>query len=229
MLPLIFLHGALGTQKQFAAWMQSLSSDVSVYAFDFEGHGAATSDKDFSIDLFTDNVLDFMETHQLEKVHLVGYSMGGYVALNFALKYPDKVHKIITLGTKFDWTSDFAAQEVKLLNPETIEAKVPKFAHLLDSIHTANHWKEVVKKTAQLMLGLGADKALSLPILATLPHETLIAVGANDHMVTLSESEKVVNLLPNGTLCVLPETPHAIEKADITLWIDTIKVFLGGW
>ena len=48
-----------------------------------------------------------------------GHSMGGYVALKLALKRPELVDRIITLGTKFNWTPEVAAKEVKMLNPDT--------------------------------------------------------------------------------------------------------------
>ena len=54
--------------------------------------------------------------------------MGGYVALQLANKHPKYVQKIITLGTKFAWDKETAAKEVKMLNPEKIEEKIPAFA-----------------------------------------------------------------------------------------------------
>ncbi len=84
--------------------------------------------------------------------------MGGYVGLNLAKEYPELVGRIVTLGTKFAWTKEVAEKEIKMLNPEKIAEKIPAFADRLKSIHTNNNWKEVVRKTARMMYGLGTEK-----------------------------------------------------------------------
>lgn len=128
---LLLLHGALGSKQQFAELKKQLSDEFELYDLNFDGHGGSTTDEAFSIALFTQNALAFMDAQGLEQVAIFGYSMGGYVALNMALKHPNRVRQIITLGTKFDWTIESASREVKMLNPAVIEAKVPHFAQKL--------------------------------------------------------------------------------------------------
>ncbi|NRA47992.1 MAG: alpha/beta hydrolase, partial [Phaeodactylibacter sp.] len=124
-LPLLLLHGALGSKAQFSALKAKLNIDFEVFDFDFQGHGGRTVESPFTMDLFTDNVLSFLDDNDLGKVHIFGYSMGGYVTLNTALKLPGRISKITTLGTKFDWSLESAEKEIKMLNPEKVEEKVP--------------------------------------------------------------------------------------------------------
>jgi pimeloyl-ACP methyl ester carboxylesterase len=51
--------------------------------------------------------------------------MGGYVALKTAVLHPGRIEAIVTLGTKFHWDPENASNEVRMLNPEKIEEKVP--------------------------------------------------------------------------------------------------------
>ena len=88
---LILLHGALGCKDQLSDLKSRLNSDYDVHTLNFEGHGGVASDKSFAIDLFTQNVLDYCQSNGLKSVSLFGYSMGGYVALNLALKHSNVV------------------------------------------------------------------------------------------------------------------------------------------
>jgi esterase/lipase len=213
--PLILLHGALGTLEQLEALSHSLKNDFDVYSFDFEGHGSRPSDKSFSMDLFIENTLQYMSDHQLESSSFFGYSMGGYVALKLAKNHPEKVEKIFTYGTKFNWTPESAAQEVKMLNPEKILEKVPTFANHLEKLHSPTDWKQMMHKTAQMMLELGNGKHMSEKEFASITHPVKLAIGTNDHMVTIDETRSIANILPCGELLLLENWAHPIEKLDL--------------
>lgn len=223
---IFLLHGALGTKTQFNSLKEKLATEFTVHTIDFEGHGEYASSNDFSMDSFATNVLDYLQANHIEKADIFGYSMGGYVALNLALKNPEVVGEIVTLGTKFNWTAETAAKEVKMLNPEKIEAKVPAFAKQLATIHSNNDWKTVLKKTAQMMLDLGNGKRLTTEDLKNISHQVLIGIGSKDHMVSLEESQKSAEALPNGTLQVFQDFPHPIEKVDEDELVKTIVNFI---
>jgi esterase/lipase len=131
MKQLLVLHGALGAQQQFEELKTLLESQFTVHTLNFEGHGGRTSNAPFSMDLFVENVRDYLQENNLSSCSVFGYSMGGYVALKFAAKFPGTVNEIVTLGTKFGWSPEIALKETAMLNPEKIEEKVPKFAAAL--------------------------------------------------------------------------------------------------
>ncbi|MFK8038146.1 MAG: alpha/beta fold hydrolase [Crocinitomicaceae bacterium] len=222
---LLLLHGALGTKDQFKVLETKLSPEFNVLSFDFEGHGGQQSNNDFSMSLFVGNVVDFLKKNKIDSVHVFGYSMGGYVALCLASKHPHLVKRIITLGTKFDWTRATAEKEVKMLNPNSIEEKVPRFASHLETIHGKN-WKKMVVKTANMMLGLGEEAYLSKNELGGVSHEILIGVGSNDSMVSIEESEACTDALPNGNLEIIEEFEHSIEKVDSLVLSTLISNFI---
>lgn len=212
---LLLLHGALGTKSQFKDLKAQLLPKFNLHDLDFAGHGTNSSTEDFTMHLFTENAIAYLNAKNIEKVNIFGYSMGGYVALNMASKYPDRVSKIITLGTKFAWTKETAEKEIKMLNPEKIEEKVPAFANKLASLHTANDWKEVVNKTAKMMLGLGSGKKLSLQDLEQIQHQVLIGIGSEDKMVSIEESTESANALASGKLKIIQGFQHPIEKVNV--------------
>lgn len=212
---LLLLHGALGSKDQFTLLKEQLSSEFEVHTLDFEGHGNRPSSHSFSIDLFVANVIDYLKEHAIENTHIFGYSMGGYVALQLANKHPKYVQKIITLGTKFAWDKETAAKEVKMLNPEKIEEKIPAFAKKLATTHPKNDWKEVMHKTAAMMEELGNGKRISTQELSHIEQEVHITIGSKDHMVSIEESKESADILPNGSLEILEEIPHMIDQISI--------------
>ena len=219
---LLLLHGALGTKDQFKVLKEKLSIDFNVHSFDFEGHGAIASTNDFTMNLFVENAITYLRENEIEKTHVFGYSMGGYVALNVARQFPEVVDKVITLGTKFDWTKETAEKEIRMLNPDKIEEKIPEFAKTLAAIHSNNNWKEVVNKTAKMMYGLGAGSIVTKKDLEGITHEVLIAIGERDTMVSIDGSKETAGIIPNGRLKIVENFQHPIAKIDE----DELKLIL---
>ena len=82
---LLILHGAIGSVKQFTHLIRFLESDFKVYAIDFSGHGGSEIPaEDFTIEMFANDVLDWMAKKEIDKIDIFGYSMGGYVGLFLA-------------------------------------------------------------------------------------------------------------------------------------------------
>ncbi|MBO9573200.1 MAG: alpha/beta fold hydrolase, partial [Chitinophagaceae bacterium] len=133
---LLMLHGAIGASSQLQHIAGLLSPKYEIHLFDFPGHGGkGLNEENFSIELFANAVVSFLEEQKIKQVNIFGYSMGGYVALYLARHHPELINKIITLGTKFHWNKETAANEVKMLDPEKIAVKVPSFAKALETLH----------------------------------------------------------------------------------------------
>ena len=194
---------------------------------DFSGHGSRPMpDGSFSIELFAGDVLQFMEHEQLEQISIFGYSMGGYVAMYLAKYHSEKINRAITLGTKYYWDEAIAAKEIQLLNPDKIEQKLPAFAATLKQRHTPNDWKEVLMKTAEMMVSLGARNTLAAEDYASISIPLLLLLGDRDKMVSLEETTTVFKALPNAQMGMLPNTPHQIEQVDVEALSLIIDRFL---
>ncbi|MFK7783488.1 MAG: alpha/beta fold hydrolase [Crocinitomicaceae bacterium] len=222
---ILLLHGALGSKAQFESFEQEMSVAFDVHSFTFEGHGGVPSDRPFLMTHFVENVIEYLDENQLDTIDIFGYSMGGYAALMFAQMHPNRVGRIVTLGTKFAWNPEFSAAEVRKLNPEKIEGKVPRFAQFLKKVHTPLDWKKVVTDTADMMIYLGDERPLDqhLPAISC---PILITLGSLDNMSTEEESKLVAQQLPNGQFQLLPEVEHPIEKIDASQLKGVITDFL---
>ena len=222
-IPLILLHGALGDGRQLKPVADALPPDQQHYIVEFSGHGQAADIDSFSTERFATDVIAFMDLRAIPIADVFGYSMGGYVAIQQAASYPARVRKIMTLGTKFDWTPHDATNEVQMLDPGIIHQNVPAFAAMLKKRHGAR-WPDVCQKTADMLLRLGSGEAIQLgPNL--LPHPVLMCVGELDTMTGVEATRQAAERLPGASVHVLPEVKHPIEKIDLQLLAALILVW----
>lgn len=223
---LLLLHGALGSKKQFNTIEKYLSGQFTVYTTDFSGHGGNTIPAEpFSIRMFSEDILKLLNENHIEKINIFGYSMGGYAALYLAKRNPERIGKIFTLATKFEWNEEIAAREVKMLDAAKIKEKVPKFAEELKQRHHPQDWELVLSKTAEMMTNLGKQNELREEDYSAIENEVLAGIGDRDKMVTLEETINVYRRLKNGKLIVLPGTPHPLEQVDTGILGNAIVDF----
>ena len=94
--PLILLHGGLGSGEMFGPILPALTERHQVIAVDLQGHGrTADIDRPLDIRLMADDIAALIDHLGLDKPDLVGYSLGGGVALHTAVKYPGKVRRLV--------------------------------------------------------------------------------------------------------------------------------------
>ena len=223
---LIVLHGALGSKSQLEPILNKLSPAFEVHSLNFQGHGGTSLPGEYSIELFTQNLKEFLDNNDLSQVYIFGYSMGGYVALNLARK-DNRIKQIFTLGTKFHWTPESASHEVKMLNPDKIEEKVPAFAKALADRHEPQDWKKVMSMTADMMIALGNNPVLTKTTLKEVNIPVTIAWGDQDNMVKKEESEQAASYIPGAEFITFYGFKHPIEQVDIDELSSTItKTFL---
>lgn len=216
--PLLILHGAIGASSQLKGIATALSANYEIHHFDFPGHGGKElGDEPFSIPLFADAVLHYIQQNNLQQLTIFGYSMGGYVAMYLAKDHPYLIDRIITLGTKFHWDEVTATKETRMLDATTISTKVPAFAAALEARHAPNDWKEVLQRTADLMIGMGRDNPLKPDDYKDIKTPILIMLGDRDKMVTFEETIATYKQLPDAQLAILPNTPHIIAQVDPSL------------
>lgn len=223
---ILLLHGAIGSTDQLLLLDKKLADSFKVHCLNFSGHGGSSfANEEFSIRLFAFDVIAYLDEKEIESINIFGYSMGGYVAMYLAKHHPKRIKKIITLATKFAWDETIAAQEIKLLNAEKIEEKLPDFAAALQKRHAPNNWKIVLEKTAAMLTAMGKDNPLKAADYQAIPHLVLLLLGDRDKMVTLYETVEVYKNLPQAQLAVLPNTAHPIEMVNAHRLTNEIKTF----
>lgn len=93
--PMIIMHGLYGTSDNWMSIAKVLAENFKVILPDHRNHGASPHDDVFSISSMTEDLGELFETLKIESSIVVGHSLGGKVAMDFAANYPEKVEKLV--------------------------------------------------------------------------------------------------------------------------------------
>ncbi|MEZ4721570.1 MAG: alpha/beta fold hydrolase [Flavobacteriales bacterium] len=93
--PLIILHGFLGMLDNWQAQAKMLENNYRVIIVDQRNHGHSPHSHEHNYEVMVEDLVELLDFLKIERVHLLGHSMGGKVAMKFAQHHPDQVHKLI--------------------------------------------------------------------------------------------------------------------------------------
>ena len=210
--PLILLHGNGEDGSYFKHQIDCFSADYRVIAIDTRGHGQSPrGEKPFTIVQFAEDLHDFMDENGIDQAILLGFSDGGNIALTFALKYPDRVEKMIIDG------ANLFPSGVKALYQWPIEI----------GYHIAKMFakkSEEAKKNAE-MLGLMVNEPHIDPSqLAQLKMPVLVVAGTKD-MIKDKHTRLIYKSLPNARLTIL-EGDHFVANKNYEAFNSAVAAFL---
>ncbi len=117
---IIFIHGFPLNKSMWDSQIEALRDEYRVIAYDIRGYGDSDAGpEDFSMDLFASDLIAFMDKLEISKAMLCGLSMGGYIALNAAVNYPERIEALILCDTQCIADSS-KAKKNRLLTIENI-------------------------------------------------------------------------------------------------------------
>src|SRR3954469_19039201 len=100
--PLVLLHGGIGTGEMFGAILPELSAGRRVITVDLQGHGGtADVDRPLRPELMADDIAALLDHLGLERADVMGYSLGGMVALRTAIQHPARVRRLVLVSASF--------------------------------------------------------------------------------------------------------------------------------
>ena len=166
-----------------------------------------------------EELLSFVSQLDAERIHIIGYSMGGYLATKLIAKNSKNICSLFTLGTKWKWNEEIAEQECKKLNPSRIIEKVPKYASYLESLH-GSHWPQVVNATQKIISEIG-NNPISAEVLSQIHLPVFLALGDNDLLVTSEETAQTQNKIQGSRMQIISNLPHRFEDGDMRELVST--------
>jgi pimeloyl-ACP methyl ester carboxylesterase len=122
--PLVLLHGGLGAIEMFGPSLPALAKGRQLIAVDLQGHGrTADIDRPLSVEFMADDIAALIKYLKLERADIMGYSLGGGVALQTAVRHPEVVNKLVIVSTPIRRNAfypDILAQQAQV-GPEAAE------------------------------------------------------------------------------------------------------------
>lgn len=238
--PLVFLHGSWQDSSQWMPVIESLSSDYHCLAPDLLRFGESENPNiHYSIDLEVDCLAEWLRALKLPAVHLVGHSLGGWVAASFALKYPHQVAGVVLLepeGVQTREKRDRWAETrlllapwvdwgLRLLLPFSQFCKIPWIG-------------QVRQRRQQLLKSLPACKLLFYRRRSEVKAEylderlhllkvpVLILQGERDHSIAADLNQVYARRAPEADLERLPDAGEAILETHPDSIAERIRAFV---
>lgn len=210
--PLILLHGNGEDCSYFAHQMDAFAAHFRVIAIDTRGHGQTPrGEAPFTIRQFADDLLVFLDEHHMDKAHLLGFSDGGNIAMVFALKYPERVGKLILNGANLD------ASGVKRKIQIPIE-----IGYRMAKLFAGRSPK--AKKNAEMLGLMVNDPNVKVEELSRIQNKTLVIAGDND-MIKDQHTRLIAQSIPGAELCIL-QGNHFIANKNPQSFNEAVLRFL---
>ncbi len=240
-MPLVILHGFLGMSDNWKTHAKKFCEQgFDVYVVDQRNHGRSPHSLDFSYNDLSEDLLEFCDTHNLESIYLLGHSMGGKVAMEFACKYPERVRKLIVadIGPKF--YPEHHQQILKALN-ELEKAPIPSRTYADEFLK--KYISEVgVRQFLLKNLFRDANKELKLRVglktltdkyseigkalceKASFENETLFLKGDASNYILETDLPLLAHHFPNYTLKEISKAGHWLHAENpIQFYNDCIE------
>lgn len=212
--PLILLHGNGEDCSYFVHQMEPFAKHFRVIAIDTRGHGQTPrGEASFSIRQFAEDLLDFMNLHQIEKAHILGFSDGGNIAMVFALMHPERVEKLILNGAN--------------LNASGVKRKVQipiEIGYRIAKIFATK--SPAARKNAEMLGLMVNDPNVKAEELSCIQNPTLVIAGEKD-MIKDSHTRLIAKSIPGAMLSIIPGN-HFIANKNPDTFNEVVLRFLLG-
>jgi len=241
--PLLILHGFLGMSDNWKTMgMQFATSEFQVHLLDLRNHGRSFHSDKFSYEIMAQDVYEYCKSNNLEKVNILGHSMGGKTAMLFATIHPEMVEKLIVadIGPKFypqhhqtifeglnvvDFSKKPSRKEVE----EILAKYISDFGtrqFLLKSLY----WQEPGQLAFRFNLAVFNNKmeeiGKPLPDNAIFNKPTLFIRGGNSNYILDEDFENIQRHFANSRIETIPNVGHWLHAENPKLFYEITSSFL---
>ena len=239
--PLVILHGLFGSADNWFSIARELDKEFTMYLVDQRNHGDSPHADEWNYDVMVEDLKELLDEEGLDKAFLMGHSMGGKTVMNFALKYPERVEKLIV--------ADIAPRYYPVHHESILEG-----LNSLD-LKSINSRKEADDAMAKyisepgirqfLLKSLGRDAdgfawKINLPVITknienvgeALPEggifegPTLFLAGANSNYVQQKDLPEILEFFPNYELEFVQNAGHWLHAEQPHAVVEEIRKFL---
>jgi esterase len=239
---ILVLHGVFGSSDNWQSVGKELSDDFTVYLIDLRNHGNSPHGDVMNYDVMAEDLRDLAVAEDVQKFHLMGHSMGGKVAMNFASRFPNFLDKLVVvdIGPKYyaphhqQIFRGFNAINLKTLNSrneaeEVMSNEIPDFGvrqFILKNLKRTDEgftWKinlPVIEKNIERVgEAIGIDKPVQVP--------TLFIRGSKSNYIQEEDMKSINEMFPSAKLTTVEGAGHWVHaekpKELLSVLFDFLK------
>lgn len=236
---LIMLHGVGGHAEAYVRNLKAHSEHFSVWAIDMIGHGwTDKSDVDLEIAQYIDHLLRFMDAAGIEKAHISGESLGGWVAARFAIDYPERIERLVlntaggsqadpvvmerlkslSMRAATEPTWEFIKARVEWLMADTSKAYDDLVA-TRQAIYSQPGMPEAMRHNMVLQeMEVRQRNILRAPDYARIKAPTLVIWTSDDPTADVTEGRRMASMIPGALFTVMEGCGHWPQFEDPALF-----------
>jgi pimeloyl-ACP methyl ester carboxylesterase len=211
--PLVMLHGATSAGREdFAAQVPSFSKAFQIFLPDARGHATTRWDvaDGWSYAILVDDLAAFADALGLDTFHVLGLSLGAMTALQFAVRWPERLRTLVLAGISTQREPRTSVAR-RLMDPDWIDRNEPNRAAALsrrhDPVQGVDAWRRLLPVIAA---DVASQPLLSPRDLRRVELPVLVAVGDRDVFVPVDHAWGLSRQLPDARLLVAPDCAHEI-------------------
>lgn len=240
--PLVILHGLFGSLDNWFSIAKELVEHYTLYLVDQRNHGDSPHASDWNYEVMVEDLRELLDAEGLEKIFLMGHSMGGKTAMNFAIAYPERVEKLII--------GDIAPRHYPIHHQRILEGLTALNLHTLQSRkeadeHLATYIPEIgVRQFLLKSLGRSAEGfvwKINLPVIVAnienvgealaegsrYEGPSLFLGGATSDYILPSDLATIQAHFPNYEWVSIPDAGHWLHAEQPQAVVKAIRRFLG--
>lgn len=209
--PLILIHGGLGNAGYWAQQIPVFAQDYQVIALDSRGHGRSTFDEQpITYALMTADVLALMDLLKIEKADIVGWSDGGIIGLELAIKHPERVNRIVAYGANYNPSGVRA----DIGESERFNAYIEQCAADYQTLSPApDQWDAFLNNIGNMW---ASEPNFTPEQLGAITTPILILDGKEEEAIDTNHTKEMADLIPGADLHLMPGVGHfaMLDKAE---------------
>lgn len=229
---IVLLHPRSGSAESYP-YQQPVfaAAGYRVISYSRRGHHGSAPGGDVDISFAADDLLGLMRHLGVERFHLVGNALGGYVALDVAISQPDRVASLVLACSMMGIAEPEYTRALQALRPAPFDDLPAELKELGPSYRAANPAGVAEWRRRHERAGHGSPVRLRNTItwgaLAALKVPTLLVTGDADLWMPASLLRQVAEKIPNSTVLVVPESGHAVQWEQPGLFNAAVLQFIG--
>ena len=229
-IPLVFIHGVGLDHRMWDNQVNSLN-EFSILTYDLLGHGKTPFNKDkLTLKDFSDQLLGLLDNLKIEKINLIGFSLGSLIALDFSSHFQNKIEKLILIGTTYKRSKQERSLVVERYNQAKLNKPISKQAlkrwfsdkYLENNPKTYDLFMNILNKKPEdhenflKAYELFANHYDDFEAIKKIDRKTLVMTGSDDVGSTPAMSKELVKDLVNSTYIEIQNGKHlcSIECVD---------------
>jgi pimeloyl-ACP methyl ester carboxylesterase len=201
--PVVFLHGGLANANYWGLQIPAVAQHHRTIVMESRGHGRSTrDDRPYGYDLMADDVVALLDFLKIERAAIVGWSDGGILGLDLAIRHPGRVSKVFAFAANTDPSGVIDGTEKNPTFAAYIERAGHEYAKLSATPNGYNAFVDAISKMWATQPNWTAQQlgAIRTPV--------LVVDGDHDEAIKRPHTEQIAAEVPGAGLLILPDTSH---------------------